>query len=251
MAECAKHYGFACERLDRAGITALEPLVGARYQVGVYLADHGTIVNPLGTCRRSCVRSLRAAARLRARRGARPGASVRTARGTSAIGESARHYDHVVVAAGAWSRALLDPLGIRLPLESQRGYHVQFADAAPISRTVVLADRKVFATPMESGLRVGGTVEIAGLDAPPDPRRRGDPAPSRDRHLSGPSRRAGDDMDGTSALHAGLGADHRDGCEPPGPPPRRRPRPSWRNRLAADGGTHRRRDRAANIVAMT
>jgi D-amino-acid dehydrogenase len=40
-----------------------------------------------------------------------------------------------------------------------------------VSRTVVLADRKVFVTPMTDGLRVGGTVEIGGLEAPPDPRR--------------------------------------------------------------------------------
>jgi D-amino-acid dehydrogenase len=81
-------------------------------------------------------------------------------------------FDHVVVAAGAWSRDLLAPLGVRLSLESQRGYHVQFQGArGVVSRTVVLADRKVFVTPMEEGLRVGGTVEIAGLHAPPDERR--------------------------------------------------------------------------------
>ena len=67
---------------------------------------------------------------------------------------------------------MLAPLGVRLALESQRGYHVQFEGARDIvSRTVVLADRKIFVTPMEEGLRVGGTVEIAGLDAPPDARR--------------------------------------------------------------------------------
>ena len=81
-------------------------------------------------------------------------------------------FDQVVVAAGAWSRRLLDPLGIRLSLESQRGYHVQFNGAAgTIARTVVLADRKVFVTPMEHGLRVGGTVEIGGLRPPADMRR--------------------------------------------------------------------------------
>lgn len=80
--------------------------------------------------------------------------------------------DKVVIAAGAWSRALLDPLGIHLPLESQRGYHVQFADARSlVSRTVVLVERKVFVTPMEPGLRVGGMVEIGGLTRPPDPTR--------------------------------------------------------------------------------
>jgi len=81
-------------------------------------------------------------------------------------------FDQVVVAAGAWSRTLLAPLGVPLALESQRGYHVQFEGASGIvSRTVVLADKKVFVTPMEEGLRVGGTVEIAGLEAPPDERR--------------------------------------------------------------------------------
>jgi len=78
----------------------------------------------------------------------------------------------VVVAAGVWSRQLLEPLGIKLELESQRGYHVQFqGGASPVSRTVVLTDKRVFLTPMTEGLRVGGTVEIAGLNAAPDPRR--------------------------------------------------------------------------------
>jgi len=81
-------------------------------------------------------------------------------------------FDHVVVAAGAWSKSLLAPLGVHLALESQRGYHLQFEGAhGVVSRTVILADRKVFVTPMEEGLRVGGTVEIGGLVAPPDERR--------------------------------------------------------------------------------
>ena len=85
---------------------------------------------------------------------------------------SAGIFDHVVVAAGAWSTRLLDPLGVHVPLESQRGYHVQFPGVSQtVSRTVVLADKKIFVTPMEEGLRVGGTVEIAGLDRPPDLRR--------------------------------------------------------------------------------
>ena len=46
-----------------------------------------------------------------------------------------------VVAGGAWSRALLDPLGIHLKLETQRGYHVQFSGSGQaVSRTVVLAE---------------------------------------------------------------------------------------------------------------
>jgi D-amino-acid dehydrogenase len=61
---------------------------------------------------------------------------------------------------------------VRLHLESQRGYHVQFQGGPKVvSRTVVLADRKVFVTPMEDGIRVGGTVEIGGLSRPPNQKR--------------------------------------------------------------------------------
>ena len=83
-----------------------------------------------------------------------------------------RSADHIVVATGAWSRQLLDPLGISVPLETERGYHAMLFDpevmpALPISNKT----RAFGVTPMEDGLRVAGTVEIAGLDAPPNEER--------------------------------------------------------------------------------
>jgi D-amino-acid dehydrogenase len=67
---------------------------------------------------------------------------------------------------------LLRPLGYRIPLESQRGYHITLQDTGiELQRPVVAADRKVFITSQEAGLRVGGTVELAGLEAPPNPAR--------------------------------------------------------------------------------
>ncbi len=163
-------HGLVAERLDRDGIVALEPGVPARYRIGMYLADHATIRNPFryvqamartfsaagGTILREEVRSLAPAGR---------GWRISTAAAT-------HEAEHAVVAGGAWSRFLLDPLGVRLPLETQRGYHVQFnGGGGVVSRTVVLADRKVFVAPMEEGLRAGGTVEIAGLKRAPDERR--------------------------------------------------------------------------------
>jgi D-amino-acid dehydrogenase len=83
-------------------------------------------------------------------------------------GENASYAaQHVVVCAGAWSARLLASLGYSLPLESQRGYHVTIASpGVQVSRSVTAADRKVFLTPMEEGLRVAGTVEFGGLDRP-------------------------------------------------------------------------------------
>lgn len=162
-------YGFKAERLDRDGIEALEPGVSARYQVGMFLADHATILNPL-----RYVQAMAAAYAGAGGRIVRAGVDgLRPEDGRWRLqGPTESPFDHVVVAAGAWSKALLAPLGVNLALESQRGYHLQFEGARDVvSRTVILADRKVFVTPMEEGLRVGGTVEIGGLIAPPDERR--------------------------------------------------------------------------------
>lgn len=77
--------------------------------------------------------------------------------------------DAVVVAAGAWSHFLAARVGDKVPLESQRGYHVTVAGAGlSVNRMVNWVSRRVFTTPMETGMRFAGTVEIAGLDAPPN-----------------------------------------------------------------------------------
>ncbi len=164
-----RQYGYVAEELDRDGIRALEPAVADAYTAAMYLPDHATIRNPLryvqaivasfagrgGDVRRASVTRIEAAG---------SAWSLVTTAGPIAC-------DAVVVAGGAWSRSLLAPFGLRLPLETQRGYHVEFTGNAPISRTVVLTDRKAFLAPMETGLRVGGTVEIGGLAAAPDWRR--------------------------------------------------------------------------------
>ena len=78
----------------------------------------------------------------------------------------------IVVAAGARAVRLLEPLGIRVPLETERGYHVMLPTSGlSLTTTISNKSRSFGITPMEHGLRVAGTVEIAGLEAPPDERR--------------------------------------------------------------------------------
>jgi len=77
-----------------------------------------------------------------------------------------------VIAAGAWSRPLVRELGHDVPLESERGYHVTLTDPGIAPRLpVTVIEGKYFATPMEMGLRVAGTVEFGGLEAAPNWRR--------------------------------------------------------------------------------
>lgn len=83
-----------------------------------------------------------------------------------------RRFDKVLVAAGAWSMRLLAPLGIHMPLETERGYHVTIPNPAVDLRIPLLHKTRGFAvTPMEMGMRLAGTVEIAGLEIPMNERR--------------------------------------------------------------------------------
>ena len=72
-----------------------------------------------------------------------------------------------VVAAGAHSKSIADSGVSDLPLDTERGHHVVFNDQAHLlSRPVGWADAGLYATPMKQGLRIAGTVEIAGLKKP-------------------------------------------------------------------------------------
>jgi D-amino-acid dehydrogenase len=83
-----------------------------------------------------------------------------------------RNAERVVVAAGAWSGQLLAPVGVQVPLETERGYHAMlFSPNMRPPMPISSKTRAYFMTPMEDGVRIAGTVEIAGLDAPPDERR--------------------------------------------------------------------------------
>ncbi len=76
--------------------------------------------------------------------------------------------DNVVLCAGIWSKSLANKLGLNVPLESERGYHIVFKQpsAGPKAPAMVAAGKFV-ATPMDAGLRCAGIVEFGGLDAGP------------------------------------------------------------------------------------
>jgi D-amino-acid dehydrogenase len=75
----------------------------------------------------------------------------------------------VVVAAGAWSHRLARTLGDRIPLETERGYNTTLPrDAFDLRHQVTFGGHGFVVTPLACGVRVGGAVEFAGLDAPPN-----------------------------------------------------------------------------------
>jgi glycine/D-amino acid oxidase-like deaminating enzyme len=78
----------------------------------------------------------------------------------------------VVVCTGAWTASLLEPLGLRVPMESARGYHVEMAGHPALTDAPILyADQRILLTPMDGRLRATSFMEFAGHQAAPDPRK--------------------------------------------------------------------------------
>ena len=76
-------------------------------------------------------------------------------------------FDKIVIACGSFSKRLTDNLDEKIPLDTERGYHVHFKDCDHLlSRPVIFQNRGFGITPMEQGLRVVGTVEFGGLNNP-------------------------------------------------------------------------------------
>jgi len=76
--------------------------------------------------------------------------------------------DRAIIATGVWSAPWMKRLGITVPLESERGYHIVFKEPSLMPKVPsMIAAGKFVATPMRAGLRCAGIVEFGGLEAGP------------------------------------------------------------------------------------
>lgn len=169
--ELRRRHGARIEVLSLEELRQREPALAPFFTKGVLLPDHGYCLDPFGL-----VQAL--ADSVRRNGGTILGQKVLDIemdadRPRALVTAAGRHQvEAVVVAAGAWSHQLARMFGHKVPLETQRGYHAMLRDPSMAPRTSIMwAEKKFLATPMQMGLRFAGTVELAGLDAPPDYRR--------------------------------------------------------------------------------
>lgn len=91
------------------------------------------------------------------------GVALRLSDGTSSKASAA------VIATGAWSRSLSEPLGDAIPLETERGYNTTLPPGAfELHRQLTFGGHGFVITPLSTGIRVGGAVELGGLERPPN-----------------------------------------------------------------------------------
>ncbi|WP_051609386.1 NAD(P)/FAD-dependent oxidoreductase [Fodinicurvata fenggangensis] len=160
--------GVVTEAVDDDELRQLEPNLSRDYRRGLLIPDSGHTTNPRALTEALVDLLLAAGGQftraevLEIERSGGQAQAVVTAGGRL----PARN---VVVAGGAFSLELARPLGDKVPLETERGYHCMLLQPElTLNRPTSDMERKYFATSMEEGLRVAGTVEIAGLEAPPD-----------------------------------------------------------------------------------
>jgi D-amino-acid dehydrogenase len=163
-----KRHGVQWEELDAGALRHIEPSLSSNRAHGVIVRSNGHTSDPHALVSRLAAHLVRrggAIHRTAATGFALEGGWLRAIRTTQGEIEA----DAAVVAAGAFSGPLAAELGDRVPLETERGYHLMIRDPE-VEPSLPVADQegKFMVTPMATGLRLAGTVEFAGLKAPPN-----------------------------------------------------------------------------------
>ncbi len=159
-----KNNGVDVSFLDRKQISAMEPNLNEKVKFGIYFSQVGHTADPEVLATSLYKHFI-----------AQGGQFIQAAvNNISQLDESTNvqtdktnyQYNKVIVATGAWSKALVQQLGYKVPLDTERGYHLMLPEQDCLSIPVASLERKFIMTPMLNGLRLAGTVEFAGLEAP-------------------------------------------------------------------------------------
>ena len=158
--------GVKTEMVDRHEIRQLEPDVAPIFEMAVLMPEWNWVLDPHKIV--AGVADYATGRGLKSWRGKAVGVRM-GAGGIEAVvtDTGVVPCDAVVVAAGAWSHDLASRLGSPVPLETERGYHMTLPKPGVDVRHTLHLGGWVM-TPMQMGLRLAGTVELAGLHAPPN-----------------------------------------------------------------------------------
>lgn len=165
--EALQAHSLPTQMLNRDELREMEPAIGKSVAGGLLHLSDADIGDPLITCRALADAFVaRGGTILRqtaiALRPTEIGADLQTETGT-------HQADQVLVTAGIRSADLLVPLGVTVPLQAERGYHLMLTGFGQLlGRPVTFQQESCVATPMGADLRLAGTVEFAHPDADPD-----------------------------------------------------------------------------------
>lgn len=169
--ELRRRRGIAVEDIDPQELRQLEPALAPIFRHAVYLPDSVQTVNPYRVIAHLAEDFVRNGGEIVAE--TVQDIAVGAAGPEAIITDAGRRpVDGLILAAGAYSRPWAARLGSRVPLDTERGYHLMLPEPGVSMRVPVLSgDYRFVITPMIDGIRLAGTAELARLDAPPNYRR--------------------------------------------------------------------------------
>jgi len=160
--------GVEMEHLSFDEIRSMEPALAPIYKSGVLMPGNGRCKNPYRLVQILADEAVRLGARFV--KADVTQINLREGRCESiALDGVDTPVQRLVVAAGIGSKALTMQLGMKIPLEAERGYHVTIKNPGVLpNRQIIVKDWGMGAGPIDGDLRVAGTVEFSGLKAKPD-----------------------------------------------------------------------------------
>lgn len=155
--------GFVPELIEGAEVQEREPILAPEMKLLAVMKNHGFILNP-GKYVQDLVKLLQEMG------GRFVQAEVKdfdlSGGRISAVDTDKGRFEcrEAVLATGVWSKPLMQKLGLNVPLEAERGYHIVFKGPSQTpNNPMMLASGKFVATAMDQGLRCAGVVEFGGL----------------------------------------------------------------------------------------
>ncbi|MEO0328893.1 MAG: FAD-binding oxidoreductase [Pseudomonadota bacterium] len=158
--------GLAHKTADAEELSIFDPVLKGKFGFAARTLNHGSISDP-----GAYVTALFDAFTELGGKFIKASAQQIVTEGDSAIGvmtdKGLIKSEKIVIACGAWSNTLMGSVGAKVPLESERGYHIEFVNPNIELRCTIMVRQKKFAmNSMNGRLRCAGIVEFAGLEAP-------------------------------------------------------------------------------------
>ncbi len=157
------------ELLDGAVLRSMEPALSERFQRAAFYPDVAHVNDPLVLTQKLALAAADRGAHFEQARVS--GVAIANGDEPVVVLEGGRSIsaDRLIIAAGAWSKPLAAALGDAVPLDTERGYNATMTEpGVSLTRPVLFDEHAFIITPLQTGLRVGGAVELASTSATPN-----------------------------------------------------------------------------------
>jgi D-amino-acid dehydrogenase len=161
-----RQHGFEWREIDQGELASITPGISPEFKFGVALPNHGMITDPGAYVKALAKHVVENGGQLIL--GMVKDIVLENGKAVGVIADGKTiPCDEVILATGVWSGPLMERLGVHVPLESERGYHMEFYNPSiKPSAPLMISSGKFVITPMEGRIRAAGVLEFGGLDLP-------------------------------------------------------------------------------------